>query len=123
MEDISVLAAFVAGVASFVSPCIIPLVPVYFASLYGPEILDGKKATGRMPEAIIKEKGIVQISAAETLLPLAQEIIDANPKEAADYRAGKTKVMAFFLGQLMKKTQGQANPKMANEIFQRLLGE
>ncbi len=49
MEDISVLAAFVAGVASFVSPCIIPLVPVYFASLYGPEILDGKKATGRMP--------------------------------------------------------------------------
>ncbi len=48
MEDISVLAAFVAGVASFVSPCIIPLVPVYFASLYGPEILDDKKVTGRI---------------------------------------------------------------------------
>jgi aspartyl-tRNA(Asn)/glutamyl-tRNA(Gln) amidotransferase subunit B len=79
--------------------------------------------TGRDPEAIVKERGLAQISDAEMLLPLAQEIIDANPKEAADYRAGKTKVMAFFVGQLMKKTKGQANPKLANEIFQRLLGE
>ncbi len=78
--------------------------------------------TGQDPEAIVKERGLAQISDAETLLPLAQEIIDANPKEAADYRAGKTKVMGFFVGQLMKKTQGQANPKMANELFKRLLG-
>ena len=52
----------------------------------------------------------------------AQEIINANPKEVADYKAGKTKVMGFFVGQLMKKTKGQANPQLANEIFQRLLG-
>ena len=51
----------------------------------------------------------------------AQEIINANPKEVADYKAGKTKVMGFFVGQLMKKTKGQANPQLANEIFQRLL--
>ena len=49
MEDVSVLAAFVAGVASFISPCVIPLVPVYFASLYGPEIFDAKKTAGRAP--------------------------------------------------------------------------
>jgi len=84
-------------------------------------VFEDMKATGRMPEAIIKEKGIVQISDAETLLPLAKEIIAANPKEAADYRAGKTKVMGFFVGQLMKQTQGQANPQLANDIFQRLL--
>ena len=52
----------------------------------------------------------------------AQEIINTHPKEAADYKAGKTKVMGFFVGQLMKKTKGQANPQLANEIFQRLLG-
>ena len=52
---------------------------------------------------------------------VAQEIIDANPKEAADFKAGKTKVLGFFVGQLMKKTKGQANPQLANEIFQRLL--
>jgi hypothetical protein len=41
----------------------------------------------------------------------------------ADYQAGKTKVMGFFVGQLMRKTKGQANPQLANEIFQKLLAE
>jgi aspartyl-tRNA(Asn)/glutamyl-tRNA(Gln) amidotransferase subunit B len=79
-------------------------------------------ATGRDPEAIIKEKGLAQISDAGALEAAAREIINANPKEAADYRGGKTKVMGFFVGQLMKKTKGQANPQLANEIFRRLLG-
>jgi aspartyl-tRNA(Asn)/glutamyl-tRNA(Gln) amidotransferase subunit B len=78
--------------------------------------------TGKDPETIIKEKGLVQISDSGALEALAQEIIAANPKEAADFRAGKTKVLGFFVGQLMKKTKGQANPQLANEIFQRLLG-
>lgn len=47
MENISLIAAFGAGLASFISPCVIPLVPVYFASLCGPEILDPKTAPGR----------------------------------------------------------------------------
>jgi aspartyl-tRNA(Asn)/glutamyl-tRNA(Gln) amidotransferase subunit B len=80
-------------------------------------------ATGRDPETIIKEKGLVQISDTGALEAAAQEIIEANPKEAGDYRGGKTKVMGFFVGQLMKKTKGQANPQLANEIFQRLLGQ
>ena len=84
-------------------------------------VFEEMNATGRLPEAIIKEKGLVQISDAGELLSAAQEIINANPKEAADYRAGKTKVMGFFVGQLMKKTRGQANPQLANEIFQKLL--
>ncbi|OGR06423.1 MAG: aspartyl/glutamyl-tRNA amidotransferase subunit B [Desulfobacca sp. RBG_16_58_9] len=78
-------------------------------------------ATGRDPEAIVKEKGLAQISDAGALEAAAREIINANPKEAADYRGGKTKVMGFFVGQLMKQTKGQANPQLANEIFQRLL--
>ena len=79
-------------------------------------------ATGQDPEAIIKEKCLVQISDTGALEAVAQEIIAANPKEAADFKAGKTKVMGFFVGQLMKKTKGQANPQLANEIFQKLLG-
>ena len=85
------------------------------------EVLKEVAATGKDPETIIKEKGLIQISDAGALESLAQEIINANPKEAADYRAGKTKVMGFFVGQLMKQTKGQANPQLANEIFQRLL--
>jgi len=80
-------------------------------------------ATGQDPEAIVKEKGLTQISDTGALESLAQEIIAAHPQEVANYRAGKTKVMGFFVGQLMKKTRGQANPQLANEIFQRLLGE
>jgi len=84
-------------------------------------VFEDMKATSRMPEAIIKEKGLVQISDTGALETAAREIINANPKEAADYLAGKTKVMGFFVGQLMKKTKGQANPQLANETFQKLL--
>ncbi len=85
------------------------------------EVLKEMAATGQDPETIIKEKGLVQISDTGALEAAAQEIISANPKEAADYKAGKTKVMGFFVGQLMKKTKGQANPQLANEIFRKLL--
>jgi aspartyl-tRNA(Asn)/glutamyl-tRNA(Gln) amidotransferase subunit B len=85
-------------------------------------VFEDMVASGQDPEAIIKEKGLVQISDTGALEAIAQEIITANPKEAADFKAGKTKVMGFFVGQLMKKTKGQANPQLANEIFQKLLG-
>ena len=81
------------------------------------EVLKEVVATGKDPETIIKEKGLVQISDAGALETAAQEIIKANPQEVANYKAGKTKVMGFFVGQLMKKTKGQANPQLANEIF------
>jgi aspartyl-tRNA(Asn)/glutamyl-tRNA(Gln) amidotransferase subunit B len=87
------------------------------------EVLKEVVATGKDPETIIKAKGLTQISDTGELSAAALEIINANPKEAADYRGGKTKVMGFFVGQLMKQTKGQANPQLANEIFQRLLGE
>lgn len=77
--------------------------------------------SGRDPEAIIQAKGLAQISDAAALEDMAREIIAANPKEAADYRAGKGKLLGFFVGQLMRRTKGQANPRLANEIFQRLL--
>jgi aspartyl-tRNA(Asn)/glutamyl-tRNA(Gln) amidotransferase subunit B len=79
-------------------------------------------ATGKAPAVIVQEKGLVQISDTGALETAAQEIIAAHAKEVTEYRAGKTKLMGFFVGQLMKKTKGQANPQLANEIFQRLLG-
>jgi aspartyl-tRNA(Asn)/glutamyl-tRNA(Gln) amidotransferase subunit B len=85
-------------------------------------VFEDMVATGRDPEAIVKEKGLTQISDTGALEAAAREIIDAHPQEVANYKAGKTKVMGFFVGQLMKKTKGQANPQLANEIFHRLLG-
>lgn len=86
-------------------------------------VFEEMMATGKDPHDIVREKGLVQISDAGALECLAREIIAAHPKEAADYKAGKNKVLGFFVGQLMKKTRGQANPQLANEIFQRLLAE
>jgi aspartyl-tRNA(Asn)/glutamyl-tRNA(Gln) amidotransferase subunit B len=84
-------------------------------------VFEDMVATGQDPEAIVQDKGLTQISDTSALEALAQEIIAAHPKEVADYRAGKTKLLGFFVGQLMKRTKGQANPQLANEIFQRLL--
>jgi aspartyl-tRNA(Asn)/glutamyl-tRNA(Gln) amidotransferase subunit B len=84
-------------------------------------VFEEMAATGKDPEAIITAKGLAQISDTGALEAQAREILAAHPKEVADYQAGKTKVMGFFVGQLMKKTRGQANPQLANEIFQRLL--
>jgi len=80
-------------------------------------------ATGQDPDAIIRAKGLSQISDTSSLEALAREILAANPKEVADYKAGKTKVMGFFVGEIMKKTKGQANPRLVNQLLGRLLQE
>lgn len=79
--------------------------------------------SGKAPETVVKEKNLVQISDEGDLLKAVQEILAVNPEQVAQYKEGKVKVMGFFVGQLMKKTQGKANPKMANELFSRELAK
>lgn len=78
--------------------------------------------SGKDPETIVQEKNLVQVSDVGELSALVKEIVAAHPDQAEDFRAGKTKLMGFFVGQLMKKTRGQANPKLANELFAKELG-
>jgi aspartyl-tRNA(Asn)/glutamyl-tRNA(Gln) amidotransferase subunit B len=54
---------------------------------------------------------------------MVKEIIAANPSQAADYRAGKSKLMGYFVGLLMQKTKGKANPKLANQLFSQELSK
>ena len=77
--------------------------------------------SGKDAETIVKEKNLVQVSDAGELMAIVNEIIAANPTQADDYRNGKTKIMGFFVGQLMQKTKGKANPKMANDLFVKAL--
>jgi aspartyl-tRNA(Asn)/glutamyl-tRNA(Gln) amidotransferase subunit B len=74
-------------------------------------------ATGDDPDKIVKQKGLIQMSDEGELVALVREIIEANPEQARQYRDGKTKVIGFFVGQLMKKTKGKANPQLANKLF------
>jgi aspartyl-tRNA(Asn)/glutamyl-tRNA(Gln) amidotransferase subunit B len=80
-------------------------------------------ASGKDAETLVKEKNLVQVSDEGELLSIVREIIEANPEQAADYRAGKTKLMGYFVGQLMQRTKGRANPKLANQLFSQELGE
>jgi len=73
--------------------------------------------SGGDPEQIVKDKGLIQMSDEGELVALIREIIEANPAQAQQYRDGKTKVIGFFVGQLMQKTRGKANPQLANKLF------
>ena len=73
------------------------------------------------PEVIVKEKNLVQISDSSEIEEIIQKIIDANPAQVDEYRAGKEKVFGFFVGQVMKESKGKANPKIVNEILRKKL--
>jgi aspartyl-tRNA(Asn)/glutamyl-tRNA(Gln) amidotransferase subunit B len=73
--------------------------------------------SGTDPGKIVKDKGLVQMSDEGELVAMVQEIVAANPEQVQQYREGKTKVLGFFVGQLMQKTKGQANPQLANKLF------
>lgn len=79
--------------------------------------------TGDEPEVIVKEKNLLQVSDEGELLTIVKEIIAVNQGQADDFRGGKTKLMGFFVGQLMQKTKGKANPKLANELFSKELNK
>jgi aspartyl-tRNA(Asn)/glutamyl-tRNA(Gln) amidotransferase subunit B len=76
--------------------------------------------TGRDPEAYCREKGLVQISDASALEGVVAEVVAANPDEAARYAAGEKKLSGFFIGQVMKETKGQANPKLVAQLLDRM---
>jgi aspartyl-tRNA(Asn)/glutamyl-tRNA(Gln) amidotransferase subunit B len=78
-------------------------------------------ASGRDPQSIVVARGLKQESDSGAIEPLARQVIEANPKAVAEYRAGKTASINFLKGQVMKLSQGKANPSVVNEILERLL--
>jgi aspartyl-tRNA(Asn)/glutamyl-tRNA(Gln) amidotransferase subunit B len=79
--------------------------------------------TGKDPETIVKEKGLVQISDEGELVQIVEAVIAANPASVADYKAGKDKAIGFLVGQIMKETKGRANPALVNDLLRRKLSE
>jgi aspartyl-tRNA(Asn)/glutamyl-tRNA(Gln) amidotransferase subunit B len=84
-------------------------------------IFDEMCATGKTPEALIKEKGLTQISDTSALVTLVDRVIAENPSVVADYRAGKQKAMGFLVGAVMKETKGRANPGLVNDFLKERL--
>ena len=73
--------------------------------------------SGQPPMEIVKKKGLVQISDEESILKIIQEVLDKNQAEVEAYRKGKIKLLGFFVGQVMKASQGKANPETVNKML------
>jgi aspartyl-tRNA(Asn)/glutamyl-tRNA(Gln) amidotransferase subunit B len=86
------------------------------------EVLAKMYRTGEAAPVIVAREGLKSISDAGELERIVDAVVAANPKQVEQYRAGKTTVMAFFIGQVMKATRGQADPHTATEIVRRKLG-
>ena len=88
------------------------------------EVLDEAFASGEMPEAIVAKKGIKPpISDQGELERLIEEVVASNPKVANDYRGGKTNALQFLVGQVMKRTRGQAKADIVQKLLRAKLDE
>ncbi len=86
------------------------------------DVFEAMWSEGRPADAIIEAKGLKQITDSREIEGVIDAVIAANPKQLADYRAGKDKLFGFFVGQVMKATGGKANPAQLNELLKAKLG-
>jgi aspartyl-tRNA(Asn)/glutamyl-tRNA(Gln) amidotransferase subunit B len=77
--------------------------------------------SGKPPKAIVKEKGLVQITDSGAVEKIVSQVIANCPREVAAYKNGKAKLLGFFVGQVMQATHGKANPQLVNEILRKKL--
>ncbi|HEY9896732.1 MAG TPA: Asp-tRNA(Asn)/Glu-tRNA(Gln) amidotransferase subunit GatB, partial [Candidatus Sericytochromatia bacterium] len=111
----------------------LPLKPTDLAELIGlidsntisnkiaKDVLPELLAQGGSPKALIEQKGLIQISDTGAIEEAIAAVIAAHPKELEMYRNGKTKMLGFFVGQVMKQTGGRADPKLTNQLLAKQL--
>jgi aspartyl-tRNA(Asn)/glutamyl-tRNA(Gln) amidotransferase subunit B len=80
-------------------------------------------STGQDPRVVVEEKGMAQVSDEGALEEEVRRVLDANPSQVQQFRDGQEKVLGFFVGQVMKATKGNANPRIVNELLRKLLAE
>jgi aspartyl-tRNA(Asn)/glutamyl-tRNA(Gln) amidotransferase subunit B len=84
-------------------------------------VFDEMAKTGKPPDIIVQEKGLVQVTDSAEIEQIVQKVLAKNPKEVLDYQNGKEKVFGFLVGQVMRETKGKANPQRVNEILKKQL--
>jgi aspartyl-tRNA(Asn)/glutamyl-tRNA(Gln) amidotransferase subunit B len=113
--------------ASRVSPAALSglLVRIVDATISGKiakDVFEAMWAEGQGADDIIEKRGLKQITDSGAIEGVIDAVIAANPKQLADYRAGKDKLFGFFVGQVMKATEGKANPAQLNDLLKSKLG-
>jgi aspartyl-tRNA(Asn)/glutamyl-tRNA(Gln) amidotransferase subunit B len=111
------------------------LTPVYLAEIIklvdanainastGKSLLEKVQSSGKSPAMLVEAEGLAKVSDQDTIRAVCEQAIGENPEQAASYKAGKTTLIGWFVGQVMKKMQGKADPQMARAILEELLRE
>jgi hypothetical protein len=84
-------------------------------------VFDGMLDSDRTPDEIVAEKGLEQVSDTASIETAVEQILAAHTKQVTDFQSGNEKIFGFLVGQIMKATQGKANPQKVNEILRRKL--
>jgi len=84
-------------------------------------VFEEMTTSDKAPLTIMKEKGLEQVSDQSELDGIVVSVIEANPGEHDAYKNGKTKLFSFFMGQIMKKTKGKADPKVVTDLLKQNL--
>ncbi len=87
----------------------------------GKSLLDKVEKTGRSPDEIVEAEGLAQVSDTAAIRGVCAEVIAENPEQVANYKAGKVTLMGWFVGQVMKKSRGKADPQVARAMLEELL--
>ncbi len=87
----------------------------------GKEVFEEVFKTKKSPKQIVEEKGLKQVSDEGEIRKIVEEVVNSHPNEVQKFKEGNTKLMGFFVGQVMKATKGKANPKIVNKILNELL--
>ncbi len=85
------------------------------------DVLSEIYKSGKDPERIIKDKNLIQISNGDLLIPVIKAVIEENNSVAEQYHSGKTSVIGFFVGNVMKRTKGKADPKAVGDLVKKIL--
>ena len=88
------------------------------SSAIGKQVLEAMFESGKSPKEIIDEKGLKQNNDEGALLELVNKVLDENPQVVEQYKSGRTKILGFAVGQVMKETKGQANPGIVNKLVE-----
>jgi aspartyl-tRNA(Asn)/glutamyl-tRNA(Gln) amidotransferase subunit B len=87
------------------------------------QILPQMLENGADAKEIVEKQGLSVISDEGAIAELVKKVVESNPAQVQAFKNGKTNLMGFFVGQIMKETKGRANPKLINELLQKALNE
>jgi aspartyl-tRNA(Asn)/glutamyl-tRNA(Gln) amidotransferase subunit B len=109
------------------------LAPVYLAEIIkmvdagmintntGKSLLEKVQKSGRAPGEIVQAEGLAQVSDQDAIRAVVAEVLDENPEQVASYQGGKVTLMGWFVGQVMRKSRGKADPQLARSVLEEML--